>query len=384
MSLQKESPAADGDEALIKEQATSGHSSDVDTAAQPYCVGAPEYLAKGWKRPLPLLRGKGVVPKGVTGWKGQDPSPGDIQKWRIDRADSNICLIVPEGVVGIDVDHYDAKRGGDTLAYADAEWGPRPPTWRSTARIDGLSGIQLYRLPEGTSPLPGVIKFTLDDGTVLSDIELVQHHHRNVNCWPSKHVKTGNTYQWLDGHGHVVDIPHVDDLPILPQEWVSGLESHRPGKRGCSGERGHPKSGGPVTSEQARAALRRARTGGLPSARVQARLNAALADLLSAGCRYDSMLHHSMALLRFGYSGEPGVDLAMDLYSVRYKDAVALDRDGGEATAANEFDRSAIGAGELLAADRKSAWGLHSPLWDPLRSPWPNPLQPPFGMRGRF
>ena len=39
------------------------------------------------------------------------------------------------GLVGIDVDAYEAKTGGRTLKEAEFRWGPLPPTWRSSARL---------------------------------------------------------------------------------------------------------------------------------------------------------------------------------------------------------------------------------------------------------
>ena len=163
-------------------------------SAHPYRDGARHYDTAGWRRYVPLDRGKGMVPKGVSGHQGADPTPEQRELWLRTKGDANGCIILPEGSIGLDVDDYvdpsgKVKRGGATLAHADKLWGPRPPKClrqsdRRHQRDQALPGVA------GTPLLAGQIKFVLDDGTVLSDIEIVQHHHRNVNCWPTVHGGT--------------------------------------------------------------------------------------------------------------------------------------------------------------------------------------------------
>ena len=90
-------------------------------------------------------------------------------------------------VIGIDTDHYGAKRGGDTLAEGENCWGLLPPTYTSTSRDDGISKIRLYRIPKGVK-LAGVITFP---ELGLGDVEIIQPHHRYLVCWPSIHPDTG-------------------------------------------------------------------------------------------------------------------------------------------------------------------------------------------------
>ena len=51
--------------------------------------------------------------------------------------------------IGIDVDHYGNKSGGDTLKALESKLGPLPATAVSTARDDKISGIRFYRVPAG-------------------------------------------------------------------------------------------------------------------------------------------------------------------------------------------------------------------------------------------
>ena len=56
-------------------------------------------------------------------------------------------------VIGIDVDHYISggkeKFGGDQLKELEAKLGPLPPTWISSSRSDGISGIRFFVVPKG-------------------------------------------------------------------------------------------------------------------------------------------------------------------------------------------------------------------------------------------
>src|SRR5690606_17877451 len=115
-----------------------------------YAEAAGLYYQAGWRGVLPLPPGQKIPPpKGTTGHSGLWPSWPDIQAWADENPTGNIALRLPNTVVGIDVDHYEEKRGGDTLAEAERRWGALPPTVRSTARIDGISGIRLFRIEAG-------------------------------------------------------------------------------------------------------------------------------------------------------------------------------------------------------------------------------------------
>lgn len=182
----------------------------------PYAQAAHAYWAAGWRGILPLPpKAKKLPPRGFTGESGIDPSWADVQAWLdSEHGAGNIALRLPRHVLGIDVDNYGDKRGGDTLHQAEQRWGALPPTFRTTSRDDGISGIRLYRIPEGLA-WPG----ELDGGST----ELIQWRHRYAVVWPSLHPE-GRTYRWINPDGVVsTAIPDVDTLPPLPDIWVTGL-----------------------------------------------------------------------------------------------------------------------------------------------------------------
>jgi hypothetical protein len=182
---------------------------------------------------LPIGRRAGQKhppPSAFTGHGKPDPSGADLQTW-LDGPENafNIGLRLPAGVIGLDVDAYPGKRGGESLAALVAVHGPLPPTWITSARTDGVSGIRLYRVP-----------LTLDGreinwpGEAGKHIEIIQAGHRYAIVWPSTNPEAaGATYEWL--YHHADDrrdaapkmngpyVPPIEQLPHLPETWVRGL-----------------------------------------------------------------------------------------------------------------------------------------------------------------
>ena len=179
-----------------------------------YSGAAAFYVERGW-HPFPLPAGaKSPPPDGVTGTNGTNPTPDQIDRWVQLCDGANIGIRMPDTVVGIDVDHYDGKHGAATLAALEAQYGKLPPTWTSTSRGDGPSGIRFYRIPAGV----------IFPGQFGPDIEAIQHHHRYAVVAPSTHPKTGQRYRWHTTAGHqATHPPNTNELADLPPAWVDGL-----------------------------------------------------------------------------------------------------------------------------------------------------------------
>src|SRR5687767_7337849 len=166
----------------------------------PFKTGAPIYQEAEWAGIIPLPpKKKEYPPKGYTGWHGKDPSEPMLRTWMTEttgqfQAASNIAIHMPEDVVGIDVDHYGDKVGGETLAELEngkpgqPALGPLPPTWISTSKEVAISGIRWFRVEPGMRWPTGPGK----------DIEFIHKGHRYAIVWPSIHDKTEQQYYWID------------------------------------------------------------------------------------------------------------------------------------------------------------------------------------------
>jgi Bifunctional DNA primase/polymerase, N-terminal len=297
-------------------------SANSNGSSQPdgYAAAHLAYRAHGWT-PIKLAAGtKFPPPTGFTGADGIVPSGADMAAWADEEPGGNIALRLPPDVIGVDVDCWGDKTGAATLTEAEKRWGKLPYSPKSTSRGDG-SGIRLYRIPAGVRLTEGISFPELE----LGGIDIVQHHHRYVMSWPSVHPN-GGTYHWLGIDNQPLDAPpfYPDDLPALPEPWLTALTAPEHSSAGADGP-GGVYDGPSVITE------------GEPSPRVLAKLTEAMTQLFGSACRHDAIRDSALGLLRLGKQGQPGVKAALKTLEAAFANAVGPDRAGGRNEAINEF-----------------------------------------------
>lgn len=318
-----------------------------------YSRAASIYRKADWRGVLPMHPQEPKRPGvgGFTGYDGDWPTDAQIANWISERPDTNLGLRVEYGILVLDVDDYDDKTGGQTLEEAERLWGPLPPTYRSTARLDDpVSGQRFYRVPLGVLFWPE-IKFA-DLG--LGHVETIQPHLRVSVVWPSIHPKTGEVYRWHAPDGSLLPegvVPRVEDLPELPPEWVDGLakdalrdevfDGSAPNRNRALREQ--------INQEMYQRLIGLGDDHTTPERLVADRLEAALADLTSStGSRYAATRDHVAAQMRFRAVGRAGVPRALDQLRTAYVLEVGDTRPAVVAEA--EFLRFTQGAAMLIAA----------------------------------
>lgn len=310
--------------AIQAERSRSGTGRNV----QPYARAASRYRTAGWEGVLPLPAGqKSPPPSGYTGNGGCFPTSDDIGQWVVvvKHPDGNVALRVPDGVIGIDVDHYEDKTGGDSLAQLEKAFGPLPATWISTAR-DLPSGIRFFRVPTGTR---------LNDKPGPS-IEIIQHHHRYACVWPSTNPRAGAApYRWITPDGTPVSwVPRPDELSELPPAWVDAL-------------------GAPSTTGTAARGAKSVVPDFGRSQAVEIALSKALKEL--PGGRHDAATVGSMRLAALAHRGHAGAaDALADLEAV-FKRQVTEDGTRTSDEVEQEWERMVTGAEQKVAADEATA-----------------------------
>jgi hypothetical protein len=197
------------------------------TGTGPYRRAAAGYRRMGWSNPIPV-QGKDRPPAGFTGKDGVDVTDADVARWsRGPEGTRNIALRLPDGIIGIDVDAHDGKRGHETLAVAEAALGQLPATWSSTSRgADQPSRIHLYRVPTGldwSHAETNLRRFG-------PHLDVLHRGHRYALVAPSEHPTTRKAYRWyLPGPLQPVkgiasgQAPAPTDLAELPTPWVEFL-----------------------------------------------------------------------------------------------------------------------------------------------------------------
>jgi bifunctional DNA primase/polymerase-like protein len=253
-----------------------------------YVTAAEIYLRQGWTGVLPLPPGRKELRLiGYTGWDGVDPSPDRVARWVAEMPCSNIGLRMPDGVVGLDVDHYGNYRGGDTMTALAARLGPLPLTVTSSSRAprDTVSGIRFYRVPPG--------RRWVDPGT---GVQIIYRAWRYAVVWPSVHPE-GRTYQFYSPDGVLMTgPPAVGDLPELPAAWVDEF----------SRERGEL---GPQVDDAQVAAFMENLPSGQPCLKVRAVVDRIAARTAAGDCRHDVTLSEGLALLRLDQLGLRNFDV---------------------------------------------------------------------------
>lgn len=296
------------------------------TTTSPYADAYTAYWDAGWRGILPLpYQRKTWPPEGYTGHNGIDPSYADCATWADDAA-KNIALRMPMDVVGIDVDHYGGKTGGDTLHELVAKHGPLPPTYLSTSRDDGMSGIRLYRIPPGTV-LP----------TKMPGIDFVQRHHRYAVVHPSIHPE-GRVYRWIDElTGLEADgVPRVEELPYLPESWIRGLAVDATDAAAKADIDGH-----------AAKTILTAMPLGEPCQHVRA----AAGRAMMGGDRHDSYNEAVLATLGAGRRGCPGAVLTLSRLHAAFISELTDAKHGraSRSEAEAEWQRGLMGAIAIVA-----------------------------------
>lgn len=191
-----------------------------------------EYTRMGFLAPIPLPAGaKFPPPAGLTGNIPHFGTDKVRKVWKeaAGRGDANVALraqVDPDKdyeIIALDVDHYGEKAGLAGLLALSKRLGPlglaKIP--RSSSRgPNSPSGQYFFRVPKN-------IKWVRQ---ACPDVDIVQLTHRYSVVWPSRvsDSETGEerVYTWLVG-SEVVEVPHVDDLPWLPDTWVQHLTRRR-------------------------------------------------------------------------------------------------------------------------------------------------------------
>lgn len=287
--------------------------------AGPYQAAAADYHRNGW-HPLPVVGKAGHLPAGYTGHNGVNPTFGEVVLWADDprRGADNVALRL-DGVIGIDVDAYEKdghlKRGDVTFRLAIEQWGPLPPTWRSTSRdYDNPSGIYFFRVPAGNIHRVDLLELPDEHGEKCGDVEIIQFHHRYAVVWPSIHPDTQRQYRWWTPDGEPSAAPpSVDELPELPQAWFDALDAPPP----------QQPDRDPVAWEPQRAPIEQWHH------KVADQHEFGLGLIRGAGgTRHDNMLRVVGFLARLESNGETGATSAIEALQAPYDAAVGPSRAG--------------------------------------------------------
>ena len=281
-----------------------------------YAAAAPLYRAAGWMQVIPLPEGrKPVTDEQMQLWSQSDPT-------------ANTGIVIPEGVLVLDIDAEQGHRvkadGAKGISELSQELGALPATWSSTAHgIDSPARHLFYKVPEGLAWKGGAIE----------GVDILQPGHRYSVVWPSIHP-SGEMYCWYTPSGRVAStLPHISDLATLPWKWVDYLR-----KPDSMANLTHSNpSTTPIASNPRGYDARMCKA-------VNTFLNRTLANPASKGSRHDTTLQAVWTLANFAQEGHRGALDAINQLKPRFISEIAPDRQGREREAAREWASILSGA----------------------------------------
>lgn len=280
-----------------------------------------------------------------TGTTGSDPCPTyrdwlDTIEKQPDR--TNLGVRLPPGTVGVDVDGYGEKTGLETWLQLN-ENDPFPNTIVVSARYgpgyDGISGIRLYRLPEG-----------MDETTLWGShggVEIIRHGHRYL-MGPTAVHPNGERYRAFDVPTKTFrdNLPHPAVLPQLSPAQAARLTKNGAPWAGRATRTDHHPGQQTLAHSGPRAALDQLPPGP-PCPRIQTLLNDATQDILDGNSsRHDRMAQATYAILAAGSEGHRGAHDALQQLRETFIPAISNRADPTEA--ALEYSRAVAQATEKI------------------------------------
>lgn len=298
-----------------------------------YTAAAPLYRAAGWMQVIPLPEGrKTPPPSGFTGRSRKPVTDEQVRFWSQATPDANTGIVIPEGVLVLDIDAEQGHRvkadGAKGISELSQELGMLPATWSSTAHgIDSPARHLFYKVPEGLAWKGGAIE----------GVDILQPGHRYSVVWPSIHP-SGEMYCWYTPSGRVAStLPHISDLATLPWKWVDYLR-----KPDSMANLTHSNpSTTPIASNPRGYDARMCKA-------VNTFLNRTLANPASKGSRHDTTLQAVWTLANFAQEGHRGALDAINQLKPRFISEIAPDRQGREREAAREWASILSGAMEKV------------------------------------
>lgn len=292
-----------------------------------YAAAAPQYRAAGWMQVIPLPEGrKTPPPAGFTGRSRKPVTDEQIQLWSQANPNANTGIVIPEGVLVLDIDaaqgHQVKADGVKGISELAQELGALPDTWSSTSHgIDSPARHLFYKVPEGL----------MWKGGAIEGVDVLQPGHRYSVVWPSIHP-SGEMYRWYTPSGSVAStLPRISDLATLPWNWVDYLR--KPDREKASNSTTFTQPQGEAYDTRMCKA-------------INTFLNKTLANPASKGSRHETTLQAVWALVKFAQEGHRGALDAINQLKPRFIQEVAPDRQGKEREAAREWARLLSGAME--------------------------------------
>jgi hypothetical protein len=184
-----------------------------------FATAAQRWFDRGWT-PIPVDLNR--IPL-VSGFHGKDREPVSQQlldKWIKKYTEASLAVVIPDGVVCIDVDTHDEKNGSEEWERKVTNYGEPGPSVIQSTRDPALHGHRFY-LFDPTAAYR--IRKTLADTNYVD----IKGPGGFISVSPTIHHSLGTPYKWYDGELNELPedyVPEMNTFYRLPESWRGQVE----------------------------------------------------------------------------------------------------------------------------------------------------------------
>jgi KaiC/GvpD/RAD55 family RecA-like ATPase len=197
---------------VVQPTSTSGTSGAFGLAAQ-------AWFNKGWT-PIPVDNSR--IPK-VSGYHGKNREVVTQQllnKWLVTYADSDLAVVIPDGVLCLDIDTHDDKDGHSEWVRTVSEFGAPGDSVIQSTRDPEVHGHHFYLFDLGEGQR---IRKTMASTNYVD----IKGPGGFISVSPTLHHSLGTPYKWYDANLMPLAsdfVPEINHFHRLPDTWRGNVE----------------------------------------------------------------------------------------------------------------------------------------------------------------
>jgi hypothetical protein len=182
-------------------------------------AGAQRWFDKGWT-PIPVSNDRIPLVSGYHGKRKETVTQQLLNKWLTIYADSDLAVVIPDGVVCLDIDTHDEKNGHSEWVRTVNEFGEPGDSVIQSTRDPELHGHRFYLFEAAGDHR---IRKTMA-GTDFVDIKGPGGF---ISVSPTLHHSLGTAYKWYDNNRTPLPadfVPDINKFHRLPETWRGNIE----------------------------------------------------------------------------------------------------------------------------------------------------------------
>lgn len=184
-----------------------------------FVAGAQRWFDKGW----PVIPVSAERIPCVSGYHGKERTQVTqqlVDKWIKSYPDASLAVVIPDGVVCLDIDTHDEKNGAAEWERKVNNYGEPGPSVIQSTRDPALHGHRFYLFDPSANYR---IRKTLADTSFVD----IKGPGGFISVSPTMHHSLGTAYKWYDGEFNDLPadyVPEMNTFYRLPESWRGNIE----------------------------------------------------------------------------------------------------------------------------------------------------------------